>query len=81
MKVKAPFHVGEDFDHDWILFALRVELSYVDETVWDYFQCQRLATLAQRLALRSGFEKWLSRRKFVRRWRVAGQRQPLPKDG
>lgn len=79
MKVKAPFHVGEDFDHDWLLFALRVELSFIDETVWDYFKCQRLVTQAQRLTLRSEFEKWLSRRKFCRKKRNEQARYiPLP---
>ena len=74
MKIKAPFHVGADYGGDWILFALRIELSFVDETFWDYFRCQRLATQNQQLQLRSEFEKWKMRRKFVsRRRKVEGR--------
>lgn len=67
--VKAPFHVGEDFERDWILFSFRAELAFIDEIMWDYFKCQRLATQAQQLTLRSQFEKWHSRRKYVSRAR------------
>jgi hypothetical protein len=67
MRIKAPFHVGTDFGFDWILFAFRAELAWIDQVMWEYFQCQRLATQRQRLKLQSDFEKWQRKQKRGRR--------------
>lgn len=64
--LKAPFHVAADFQLDWLLFSFRGEFSQLDRLQWDYWQTQKLATQGEQLQLRSGFEKWRSRRKFVR---------------
>jgi hypothetical protein len=51
MKVRAPFHVGEEWGGDWILFGFRAEFSQLDRVQWDYWRSQRLASQGDRLRL------------------------------
>ena len=69
MKVRAPFHVATTYQRSWELFSFRGMVEWVGEVRWDYYFCQRLASQCERLKLRSEFEKWRLRRKFVRRER------------
>lgn len=70
MGVKAPFHVGTDFQRDWHLFSFHAEVVGFERVQWDYWLTQELATQSEQLRLRSNFEKWRARRKFCRKRRV-----------
>jgi hypothetical protein len=67
VRVRAPFHVAATYEQGWELFSFRAMVEWIGEVRWDYYFCQRLASQGQRLLLRMDFEKWLLRRKFVRR--------------
>ena len=63
MKVDAPFHVGEEYGGDWILYAFKAELVWIDRVGWDYWKVQRLAAVSDRLRLEHEAETWRRRRK------------------
>lgn len=67
MKVRAPFHVGQEYGGDWILYAFRLDLAWIDRAEWIYYRVQRLASMAERLSLERALAIWKSRRKYTRR--------------
>lgn len=64
MKVRAPFHVGQDYGFNWLLFAFRAEFNQLDRVQWDYWQVQKLATQGEQLQLRHEAEKAIQHRRL-----------------
>jgi hypothetical protein len=56
VKVRAPFHVGQTFEHGWELFGWQMMHEWFNLR-WDYYFTQRLQTQLQRLMLRHECER------------------------